>query len=180
MGLDMYLNRVPKVNTLEDLKVLNDRLDNAFVNGNIIDELRNVKKEMDYIYDIDMSINCYVDIDKWKQDKNDWGNIIDLGTRVGYWRKFNALHKWMVENVQNGVDDCGEYIVTVDHFNKLKNVLDTINENNASEILPPAAGFFFGGTEYDKWYYDDVVETIKIIEEVVADETGEYYYQASW
>lgn len=25
---------------------------------------------------------------------------------VAYWRKANAIHKWFVDNVQNGVDDC--------------------------------------------------------------------------
>ena len=50
----------------------------------------------------------------------------------------------------------------------------------AEELLGTASGFFFGSTDYDKWYYDDVVKTIAIIEEVVADETGDYYYEASW
>lgn len=26
--------------------------------------------------------------------------------KVGYWRKANAVHKWFVENVQDGVDEC--------------------------------------------------------------------------
>jgi hypothetical protein len=30
---------------------------------------------------------------------------------VGYWRKANAIHQWFVDNVQNGVDDCGNYYV---------------------------------------------------------------------
>lgn len=30
---------------------------------------------------------------------------------IGYWRKANAIHSWFVDNVQDGVDDCGEYEV---------------------------------------------------------------------
>ena len=25
---------------------------------------------------------------------------------VAYWRKFNALHNWFVQNCQDGVDEC--------------------------------------------------------------------------
>ena len=31
---------------------------------------------------------------------------------VGYWRKANDVHNWLVRNVQNNVDDCGRYHVT--------------------------------------------------------------------
>ena len=41
---------------------------------------------------------------------------------VGYWRKANAIHKWFVDNVQEGNDNCGEYYVSTD---KLKELLDT-------------------------------------------------------
>ena len=132
--------------------------------------------------------------------------------KIGYWRKFNALHSWFVQNCADGEDNCksvyiekSSFIELLDTLRKVKDSLDkspkkfvkvesgwangqkTFEDvevfedvSVAKELLPTQSGFFFGGTEYDKWYYDDVVETIKIIEEVVADETGEYYYQASW
>jgi hypothetical protein len=28
---------------------------------------------------------------------------------VGYWRKANQIHNWIVKNVQDDVDNCGEY-----------------------------------------------------------------------
>lgn len=31
---------------------------------------------------------------------------------VAYWRKANEIHRWFVDNVQKGVDDCGTYKVT--------------------------------------------------------------------
>jgi hypothetical protein len=107
---------------------------------------------------------------------------------VGYWRKFNALHNWFVENVQSGVDDCKEYYVDK---NDLQNLLTTLKEvkdgrdklqNNipiAPTLLPTTPGFFFGSTEYDDYYYDEVDRTIGIVEEALK-ETGGFYYQASW
>lgn len=44
---------------------------------------------------------------------------------VGYWRKANQIHKWMVDNVQDGADDCKEYFVSEE---KLKSLLDDVNE----------------------------------------------------
>ena len=29
-----------------------------------------------------------------------------IDEEVGYWRKANAIHKWFVDNVQDGNDDC--------------------------------------------------------------------------
>lgn len=52
----------------------------------------------------------------------------------------------------------------------------------AEELLPTQSGFFFGGTNYDQWYYQDLELTKEIIENVLADDTidGEIYYQSSW
>ena len=41
-----------------------------------------------------------------------------------YWRKANQIHKWFVDNIQNGVDDGGEYYVSKEDIQKL---LETIN-----------------------------------------------------
>jgi hypothetical protein len=47
-----------------------------------------------------------------------WESIF---VEVGYWRKANAIHKWFVDNVQDGYDDCDYYEVTKE---KLKELLD--------------------------------------------------------
>lgn len=98
----MYLNRVPKVSTLKELATMNERLNVAYLNNTLSAELKAIGEENNYIYDIDISVNKYVDIDKYKTDPQGWGNLIDLNIRVAYWRKFNALHAWFVNNVQGG------------------------------------------------------------------------------
>ena len=50
----------------------------------------------------------------------------------------------------------------------------------AEELLPTQAGFFFGGTEYDKWYVKDLDNTIAQLEPLIEEEGGDFYYQSSW
>jgi hypothetical protein len=50
----------------------------------------------------------------------------------------------------------------------------------AEELLPTQPGFFFGGTEYDEWYVKSLDETIEMLEPLIDEEGGEFYYQASW
>jgi len=50
----------------------------------------------------------------------------------------------------------------------------------AEALLPTQSGFFYGSTGYDEYYVDDLKETKKIVEEALADEDGDYYYQSSW
>lgn len=47
---------------------------------------------------------------------------------VGYWRKANQIHKWFVDNVQGGNDDCREYWVSTDKLKELLNICKEIKE----------------------------------------------------
>jgi hypothetical protein len=101
---------------------------------------------------------------------------------VGYWRKQNQIHQWFVENVQNGEDNCAEYCVSKGQLEDLLEICKKIlNDNSlAEELLPTASGFFFGGTDYDEWYFDGIENTIEILEGVLSDTTADYYYSSSW
>src|SRR6187549_2040929 len=37
--------------------------------------------------------------------------ISEITEQVAYWRKANAIHRWFVEKVQGGKDDCENYEV---------------------------------------------------------------------
>lgn len=102
--------------------------------------------------------------------------------QVGCWRKFNALHNWFVANVQDGNDNCGEYYVDHNQLEKLLEDLKSINNDSkiAEQKLPTASGFFFGGTEYDEYYFSEVQRTIELIEELLEDKEGSFYYSSSW
>lgn len=102
---------------------------------------------------------------------------------VGYWRKANQIHNWFVENVQNGNDNCGSYYVSRDKLQELLSLCKEVKNDNskAEELLPSASGFFFGGTEYDEWYFNGIENTINIIEECFEDEhADDFEYSSSW
>lgn len=57
------------------------------------------------------------------------------------------------------------------------------NPATAMVYLPTCSGFFYGSTEYDEYYYNDVKETVDIIEKVLSETDFEHeivMYQASW
>lgn len=58
-----------------------------------------------------------------------------------------------------------------------------IDSSVAEELLPRCRGFFFGGDGYDEYYVNDIVDTIKILEDVLATtdfETQMVFYRSSW
>jgi hypothetical protein len=105
---------------------------------------------------------------------------------VGYWRKANQIHKWFVDNVQNGEDNCGEYHVSKEDLAALLEACYEVKDNpdEAHEILPTQEGFFFGEYDYDEHYMDQIQHTIDIIEpllkELENDSSPDIYYQSSW
>lgn len=52
----------------------------------------------------------------------------------------------------------------------------------AHELLPATSGFFFGSTDYDQYYYDDVKDTVKMLDKALktASERVTFSYQSSW
>lgn len=121
-----------------------------------------------------------------KPSSIDVNKISSIEEEVGYWRKANAIHKWFVKNVQDGKDDCQDYYVSKEKINQLitdcKNVLE--DHTKASSILPTGSGFFFGSTEYDEWYFDDINKTLQIMQQALQILDGEnyssIYYRSSW
>ena len=114
--------------------------------------------------------------------------VSEISETVGTWRKFNALHGWFVENCQNGEDDCKEYHVDKSQLVNLLGVLKQVQEDfdatggiKAHELFPTQGGFFFGDTSYDEWYFENVKETVVLLEELIQEEgDGDFYYQSSW
>ena len=99
-----------------------------------------------------------------------------------YWRKANAIHKWFVDNVQEGTDDCGNYDVSREQLAELRElILEVLASKDASK-LPPQAGFFFGSTDVTDWYWEDLKSTAERIEQVLTDfpEDWDFEYSSSW
>ena len=116
--------------------------------------------------------------------KNQHGSAVKIvQAEVGYWRKANAIHDWFVKNVQEGKDECRPHYVDREKLIELKALCDRVLANHilAHELLPTTDGFFFGGTEYDEWYFDSLKSTVEIIDSVLMlPHIWDFEYQSSW
>jgi len=149
--------------------------------------------------------------------KTDNLDNINVDFEIGYWRKANQIHKWFVDNCQDGNDDCGNYGVSREKIKELLKICEAIvtgtkmevgvvqngstadaksnfemvpnleegkvmvDSTLAESLLPSEGGFFFGNTDYNEWYMDDVKLTISIITKALTLSTEwEFYYHSSW
>lgn len=127
-------------------------------------------------------------------DQHLGNRIIGLVFEIGYWRKANAIHRYFVNEFANGVDECQPIEVSRQGLDKLRDLCRAIlvatndgkNPEKGSDVLPTQEGFFFGSTEYDEGYIDDVKDTIGIIDKALSnplfkdDGSVSFIYQASW
>jgi hypothetical protein len=100
-----------------------------------------------------------------------------------YWRKANQIHSWFVREVQGGEDNCGEYYVSSDKLIELLAICKHSLENKDPALLLPQGGFFFGSTDIDEWYWNDLKSTISQLERILAlpeFDNLSFYYNSSW
>lgn len=168
MGLDMYLTKKIYVGAHYEHRQITGKI-NIFTNGEKID----------------------VDLNK----------VNEISERVYYWRKCNAIHQFFVDRVQDGEDDCKEYYIDYDvllllfqYIREDLEYLDSLEKDYKSEDksyyifkdldaealnLIPKSGFFFGSTEIDSYFYNDLKNTLEELEPLI-DSNSKYYYSSSW
>ena len=109
--------------------------------------------------------------------------VKEVSIEAGYWRKANAIHKWFVDNVQGGEDECRPHYVSREQLVELKELCEQVlaDRSKAAELLPSASGFFFGSTDYDEYYFQDLESTVKIINDCLElPQSWEFEYRSSW
>lgn len=113
---------------------------------------------------------------------------------VAYWSKANAVHKWFVDNVQGGVDNCQPHSVTSEQLQQLLELCKSLLKkharlkpaafaNAAKETLPVREGFFFSSPGYGERYVADLKATVRQLEACLGDPqliNWEFNYRASW
>lgn len=221
MGLDMYLTKAKRIEnvTPSQLKVV----DNYF----------NYLKRPEQYKDCTMKEWCGISkkevdfklAEKYIKEFTHKYSMWDTEQKYGYetiftslidWRKSNQIHKWFVDNIQDGNDNCEIYEVTKEKLflllatcqevlgscklvsGQIKNgytfkdgqeVPNWINGKYiedisvAEKLLPTKSGFFFGCTDYDEYYYEDIVFTIEKLKKVLDETDFEHeivMYQSSW
>lgn len=105
-------------------------------------------------------------------------------TIVANWRKANQIHRWFVKNVQNGLDDCKSYEVNIGSLMVLRNLCEMVllKKYKACDILPTQEGFFFGSTEYDDLYFEQIKKTKEQLDSIIEKHKDiyKYVYSSSW
>lgn len=161
MGLDMYLNKRKFVKSYKANK------GEGLINADKITITTNVHYA-----------NGTTDTSVDTVDNPSSSVMIDIP--YCYWRKVNCVHKWFLDATNQEEDVCQEIEVSgellMDLVDRCKRVLD--NHTLASTLLPTQEGFFFGSTEYDEYYFDDLKDTLTQLKDV--DPKEYYVYHASW
>lgn len=126
------------------------------------ERLEEIRKELatEYLKSIDERNSKLInELEDEKEKINPWNE-------VAYFRKVNFLIPFFgyEENCSNIEID--KYQVE-DLIEACKEVL--ANHDKASFLLPTQEGFFFGSTDYDDWYFDDVQNVKEKFEEILAD-----------
>ena len=128
-------------------------------------------------------VSGIVDIHKQNQPIDlPLNKIVSVVLDLGYWRKANAIHKYFVDVVGDCDDDCRPIDVYGEHLENLKDLCEKVlaDHSLAETLLPTASGFFFGGTDYDDYYFQYLRDTIKIIDDALKTNNNHFIYQASW
>ena len=109
--------------------------------------------------------------------------VKEVAMQVMYWRKANAIHDWFVTMVQDGEDDCKEYFVDTEQLEELVSLCNEALATKDTDLLQTSSGFFFGSTEYDEYYWDEITRTRDELSKLLTNPQAkhwDFYYRASW
>ena len=165
MGLDMYLSARKYVNKI-NWKVLHNDNDLSY------DSPEAILPEFKSIVETAELADLATDV-----------SGAQVSVVCAYWRKSNQIHNWFVQNVQRGVDDCGEYYVPKEKLEELREACRVALFNKDPRELMPVDGFFFGSSDVDQYYWEDVKATIKKLDRIIKHKDFQelsFYYQSSW
>ncbi|MEB5953092.1 hypothetical protein [Enterococcus innesii] len=87
---------------------------------------------------------------------------------IAYWRKANQIREFFVtyvpdeqhENIEN-LPITLEMLATLEE--RINKCLKDKDINVCERLLPTSSGFFFGSTEYDSYYFEDLEMTLPFI-----------------
>ena len=126
------------------------------------ERLEEIRKELatEYLKSIDERNSKLINELEDEEEKiNPWNE-------VAYFRKVNFLIPFFgyEKNCSN---------IEIDKY-QVEDLIEACNEvlanhDKASFLLPTETGFFFGSTDYDDWYFDDVQNVKEKFEEILAD-----------
>jgi hypothetical protein len=172
MGLDMYLTR--------EFHLYGKELDNLELSG--IDELD--PKKISRVVE---------DFGYWRKANqiHNWfvKNVQGGEDNCREYEVSREQLKELLDTVNTVIKSCELVEGEIKNGSTFKNGVETPNmikgkyikdPKVAKELLPTSEGFFFGGIEYDEYYYQDLIHTKEILERAVASKNGYFSYHSSW
>ena len=216
MGLDMYLYRATRKN-IEDLKRLKKVEDdlNKMWEPIIANELpknwygdkSNITDNQRKLFD-EMYNESNIIEQKRRAILNEIGNINECNDGyIGYWRNFNYLHQYIVDNFADGVDECqlipltkDDVVQILNHLNKIDDVLSSLNMEMKDDyhyyctcdevpdeiqlplVLVPYDGRLLGQIAFYKSFVKNIKKSIEIFSMIEREWDDEHFvcYRASW
>ena len=174
MGLDMYLYGIKTFSALQENKEKKFANDPAYVRTFEYTSLLNNHNLSDLPLD----------------DTTAWASY-SIKLPLAYWRKANHIHGWFVKNVQGGNDNCAEYSVSRKQLDLLNTAATaTLSApSRAKEYMPTTEGFFFGSSDYNDYYFEELRSIAALTRSILDLPTGDYsdfadfddiIYYSSW
>ncbi|HEX9085924.1 MAG TPA: hypothetical protein VF867_00170 [Arthrobacter sp.] len=130
-----------------------------------------------------MSPETYRRIQEWEAGDHeaDYPDVHVEELWVG--RKENHIHCYF-EGEVGDVENCAYLRVEREHIERLVDRLAKVHADHelAGALLPTQAGFFFGSTDFDEWYFKDVEAELKEFTEILEhwDPYEIHVYWAWW
>lgn len=132
---------------------------------------------------------------RWEKTNKPWeleipsckDATITITDEVGYWRKANQIMAYMsklyaIYHFDDPFPNCGKLTLEAEQLTELRNVCKQVLENPdlAPELLPTQEGFFWGSTEYDECYKQDLQHTVDMINSILDWEQGNKDKYPNW
>lgn len=187
MGLDVMFHRISKPRERKEDESLNDYLwaikeeqDKEFAKEtkayikNWLKEMKNTKKEtghedymairslyyemkkyFEYEFELDAldKAKTIKDVEAWFKGINwEWFRK----PKAAYFRKVNSIYAYFADRLEDEMCVVNKSDI-LDIMAKAIKVLEAHDEETSKELLPTQGGFFFGSTDYDDWYYHDMI-----------------------
>lgn len=216
MGLHMYLYKATR-KSIEDLKHLKEVENdlNKMWEPIIANELpknwygdkSNITDNQRKLFD-EMYNESNIIEQKRRAILNEMGNIDECNDGyIGYWRDFNYLHEYIVDNFADGVDECqlipltkDDVVKILNHLNKIDDVLSSLNMEMRDDynyyctcdevpdeiqlplVLVPYDGRLFGQIVFYKSFVKNIKKSIDIFSMIERELDAEHCvcYRASW
>lgn len=182
MGLDMYLERFPRYKhyrpeNIYALENLVEYANNPSAKGYTFKEWCGRDESMLPSVDDAKYLTKFMSTKYCTWDTEHKYPFKQIHEEVAYWRKFNALHKWFVDNIQGGVDDCSYHReVTEENLKEIIGICKTILDTAVLEDGKVINGYTWSNRKEEPNYEDGkYVVNPEVCEELLPTKNGFFF-----